>query len=65
MTLGNGMFVVSVWHRLGHHVPVKPGTRARMHGAWRAGGIGVTMHGMWSDPFEMRLWGMTSCCVCL
>ena len=21
MTLGNDMFVVSVWHRLGHHVP--------------------------------------------
>ena len=21
MTLGNAMFVVSVWHRLGHHVP--------------------------------------------
>ena len=21
MTLGNDMFAVSVWHRLGHHVP--------------------------------------------
>ena len=26
-----------------------------MHGAWGAGGLGVTMHDMWSDPFEMRL----------
>ena len=23
MTLGNDMFVVSVWHRLGHHVPAE------------------------------------------
>ena len=30
-----------------------------------AGGIGVTMHDMWYDPFEMRLWGLTSCCDCL
>ena len=26
-----------------------------------AGGIGVTMHDTWFDPFEMRLWGLTSC----
>ena len=36
-----------------------------MHGAWGAGGIGVTMHDMWSDPFEIRLLGLTSCCDCL
>ena len=23
MTLGNDMFVVSVWHRLGHHFPAE------------------------------------------
>ena len=28
-------------------------------------GIGVTMHDMWSDPFEMRLWGLTSGSDCL
>ena len=30
MTLGNDMFVVSLWHRLGHHVPadVAPPRRA-------------------------------------
>ena len=28
-----------------------------MHGvvAWGAGGVGVKMHGIWFDPFEMRL----------
>ena len=31
-----------------------------MHGAWGAGGLGVRMHDMWSDPFEMRLSGLTS-----
>ena len=30
-----------------------------------AGGIGVTMHDIWFDPFEMRLWGSASCCDCL
>ena len=32
-------------------------------GKWRegAGGIGVPMHGIWFDPFEMRLGGFTSC----
>ena len=25
MTLDNDMFVVSVWHRLGHHVPANVG----------------------------------------
>ena len=29
------------------------------------GGIGVTMYGMWFDPFEMQLWGFASCCDCL
>ena len=35
-----------------------------MHGelAWGAGGMGVTMHGIWLHPFEMRLWGFASCC---
>ena len=30
-------------------------------GKWHegAGGIRVTMHGIWFDPFEMRLWGFT------
>ena len=27
-----------------------------------AGGIGVTTHDIWFDPFEMRLWGLASCC---
>ena len=37
-----------------------------MHGvgAWGAGGVGVTVHGIWFDPFEMRLWGFASCCDC-
>ena len=30
-----------------------------------ASGMGVTMHGIMFDPFEMRLWGFTSCCDCL
>ena len=33
-----------------------------MHGAWGASGIGVTMHDT-SDPFEMRLCGLTSCVI--
>ena len=28
-------------------------------------GIGVTMHDMWSDPFEMRLRGLPCCSGCL
>ena len=32
----------------------------KWHGG--AGGIGVTIHDVWFDPFEMRLWGLASCC---
>ena len=35
----------------------------KWHGG--AGGMGLTMHGIWFDPFEMRLWAFSSCCDCL
>ena len=37
-----------------------------MHGvgAWGAGGVGVTMHGIGFDPFEMRLRGFLLVAVC-
>ena len=36
-----------------------------LHHAVGAGGIVLTMHDIWFDAFEMRLWGLTSCCDCL
>ena len=37
------------------------GTHAWWNGMRVQAGIGVTMHDMWSDPFEMRLRGLPSC----
>ena len=57
MTLGNDMFVVSVWHRLGHHVPADvapPAVQMQSRSCYRSRSCDGLREGSHDDPDAPR-----------